>query len=256
MGIKAILRIQKIILEKIGCQANGIVRILDLGCGKGAFTSAVSSMQGTEVYGTDIDLRSIQYAVSQNSNGRAHYFVGNLESLALKHSFDVLICTDVIEHMPDTVRFVHLLNSLLKPDGILLLGVPNAWGPFELLSDFRNGVVRCIRFLKIKKIFSFIHRRMMKDISETQSFNLGSPHVQHFHLGSVVRLFRHSGFKLTGVEPLSFIIISLLMNTPLGLFFKPSSKLFIMLEKIDGILVDFMPRTLAGSWLFEIRKKV
>ena len=255
MGIKAIRKIRKIIYERISWRSGEPLRILDLGCGKGAFTNSLANIPQVEVYGTDIDQRSIEHARSQDRTRQAHYFVANLNQLSLKNQFDILICTDVIEHMPDTKQFMCLLRSLLKSDGILLLGVPNAWGPFELLSDLRGVVIQCIRFFRVKKLFSLIHRRMMRDISETQSYNLGSPHVQHFRLGSIVQLFRHSGFKITGVEPLSFIIVSLLMNTPLGVVCTPSSKLFILFEKIDSILVDFVPRTLAGSWLFEIRKR-
>lgn len=43
-----------------------------------------------------------------------------------RHSFDYLIASDVVEHVPYPRQFIELLASYLKPDGVLLISTPNS----------------------------------------------------------------------------------------------------------------------------------
>lgn len=41
-------------------------------------------------------------------------------------SFDVILCTEVLEHLPDAVKALNEFNRILKPGGLLLLTAPFA----------------------------------------------------------------------------------------------------------------------------------
>lgn len=57
-------------------------------------------------------------------------------------SFDAIMCTEVLEHLPDPVAALSELNRLLKPGGYLLLTAPFAslthFAPFHFASGFNK----------------------------------------------------------------------------------------------------------------------
>jgi SAM-dependent methyltransferase len=51
-------------------------------------------------------------------------------------SFDAVLCTQVLEHVPDPAAVLAELHRLLRPGGTLYLSVPFAWEQHELPYDF------------------------------------------------------------------------------------------------------------------------
>ena len=47
---------------------------------------------------------------------------GNLEGIA--EPVHIMICFDVLEHIPRSSEFFHVMDSRLRPDGLLLLRTP------------------------------------------------------------------------------------------------------------------------------------
>lgn len=65
------------------------------------------------------------------------------------HSFDLILCTEVIEHLPESSSAVAAMAELLKPGGILVLTTPQRYSPLELAGRVAFHplilpVVRCI----------------------------------------------------------------------------------------------------------------
>lgn len=82
----------------------------------------------------NFDLIHAMLLKSKNQNQGQNYIAGDINSLPFKlNSFDMIICTDVIHHEYNNIE--NLLNSfkqILKPDGMLFLEDPNAWGLFQI----------------------------------------------------------------------------------------------------------------------------
>lgn len=83
---------------------------------------------GTDSYHllvVDLDLESVLHVVGlrlANVNG----VVTNVEYLALQpSSFDLIICTEVIEHINDDTAAIARMSEALKPDGTLFITTPN-----------------------------------------------------------------------------------------------------------------------------------
>ena len=97
------------------------MKILDAGCGEGHLLFEVSKFidSSNELYGTDILDVALEKAKERMKEG--DFSLQNLESLNFKNnSFDVIICTDVIEHIPNYKKVLSELKRVLKEDGTLI----------------------------------------------------------------------------------------------------------------------------------------
>ncbi len=93
--------------------------ILDIGCGTGYFTKRLRE-KGYKVIGTDISRNRIKEA------GPDNFIVSDAKNLPFKkESFDCIIASDVIEHLPGSlIQNIRLILSLLKKNGQIIISVP------------------------------------------------------------------------------------------------------------------------------------
>jgi 2-polyprenyl-3-methyl-5-hydroxy-6-metoxy-1,4-benzoquinol methylase len=98
-------------------------RVLDIGCGAGAFLNRVKTEKGCEVYGVDISEAAIDAA--KNSFG-LNIFKGTIVEAPFEDgTFDVVTAWWYLEHVPDPDATAARISSLLKADGHCIIGVPN-----------------------------------------------------------------------------------------------------------------------------------
>lgn len=98
-------------------------KILEVGSGLGYLTYAIAR-EGYDIVGLDISMDAIQKA--ENQFGK-YYICEDVYQYALDNSekFDVVILTEVIEHVPDPSGFSSVLLNLLKPGGKIIISTPN-----------------------------------------------------------------------------------------------------------------------------------
>jgi len=96
------------------------VRVLEIGCGLGYLTYALHAA-GYDATGIDISEAAISSATARFG---PHFFVRNMSDFE-PAQFDVVIATEVIEHVSDPVDFVTMAARLVKPGGRLVLTSPN-----------------------------------------------------------------------------------------------------------------------------------
>ncbi len=100
--------------------------VLDLGCGNGSFLSLFRD-RGWRLYGVDFSPTGIELA--KQSFPEIDFTLADAELPAgdlLKRvgPMDLIISTEVIEHLYNPKAFLHNAYSLLKPGGILVLTTP------------------------------------------------------------------------------------------------------------------------------------
>jgi len=103
------------------------LRILEIGCGYGYLTYALKTL-GHLTTGIDISKEAINFA---NENFGDNYYSGDLlnEDFFNKNEFDLIIATELIEHLTDAPLFIELCKKLLKPKGQLIITTPSKdWG--------------------------------------------------------------------------------------------------------------------------------
>lgn len=98
--------------------------ILDLGTAFGVLPYLISKTYGADnLIGADVEADYITLAKELFPSVR--YVNLGLESLLGKEKFDVVYCTQTLEHMAYPVKSVRELMTLVKPGGHLVLAVPD-----------------------------------------------------------------------------------------------------------------------------------
>ena len=101
------------------------LKVLDAGCAFGIVTKAIKDL-GHEVIGIDIQEEYIRTARNLFPGIRfeVESVTGDLKHLMPKGGWDVIVSTEVIEHLYAPQRFLENMNKHLKSGGTLLIGTP------------------------------------------------------------------------------------------------------------------------------------
>ena len=105
-------------LNLINSQQSQKGKILDIGAGTGDFL-LVAKNDGWQTVGVEPSERAKGIAKSKSIS-----FVEEITELE-SHSFDVISMWHVLEHVPDLDKQIKELKRLLKPNGTLIIAVPN-----------------------------------------------------------------------------------------------------------------------------------
>jgi SAM-dependent methyltransferase len=100
--------------------------VADIGCGEQPFCKLVENMKATYV-GVDI---------TQNSQNSVDIIAPITKIPLTNDSLDVIICTEVLEHVSDTYKAFKELSRLIKPGGVIIITVPFAYPLHEEPFDF------------------------------------------------------------------------------------------------------------------------
>jgi 2-polyprenyl-3-methyl-5-hydroxy-6-metoxy-1,4-benzoquinol methylase len=97
---------------------------LDIGCNRGIAVEAARWL-GFRSIGLDLNSNAIEQA--KKDFPRSNYYNETLQAFSKRGlKFDIVYCTEVIEHIPDIHSFMSALVSLLKPGAILFFTTPDA----------------------------------------------------------------------------------------------------------------------------------
>lgn len=100
-------------------------KLLDIGCGGGILTESLPYyFPKAAIYGCDVSNTAIVYAKKLGSGKVKYSHIKNKRLPYEDNFFDVCICFDVLEHIPDIKFFLNEVKRLLKKDGQFFLIVP------------------------------------------------------------------------------------------------------------------------------------
>ena len=110
------------------------MRVLDAGCGSGRHLCESFRTPGVEVAGVDLNRTDLGKAkgflslMAREQKGRWLVAQADVTKLPFAGgSFDVVICSEVLEHIVDNRTAVAELVRVLKPGGDLVVTVPRFW---------------------------------------------------------------------------------------------------------------------------------
>jgi SAM-dependent methyltransferase len=126
----------------------GVGRALEVGPGSGIYLPTLADL-ADEVVATDVEPAFLERARQLVGDRPGVRFLGDdiIRTRLEPASFDLILCTEVIEHIDAWAAAVASMARLLRPGGALVLSTPQPWSPLELLGRiaFRPGVIRLVR---------------------------------------------------------------------------------------------------------------
>lgn len=103
------------------------LRLLDVGCGAGVLAEPLARL-GVTVTGVDPAPELIEVAKGHavESGLEIDYRAGTAEEIAAEGAtFDIVVASEVVEHVNDVDGFVKVIGSLVKPGGLALFSTIN-----------------------------------------------------------------------------------------------------------------------------------
>ena len=135
-------------IEKVGL-------VLDLGCADGLYSQAISN-RNNEVVGIDIN---IDFLHKERQSNSLSFLVANGKELPFKdETFNAILCVDVIDHVSNDEQVLSEIYRVLKPNGQLVISIPNRNFPFTY--DPINFVLGKINRRMPIGIWGFGHKRI------------------------------------------------------------------------------------------------
>ena len=143
-------------------------QILDLGCGQGHITEKIrQAVKGAEITGLDYSISAIEYATEHFP--QVDFAVGDAyDSPYASGFFDVVVCNNLWEHVPDPLFLLSRIKRIIKPGGYIIVSTP---------SRYRVG--NMVRILRGKPVV-FMSRH----------------HVTEYTVGQVKEQLRYGGFEV------------------------------------------------------------
>lgn len=161
----------------VGC--NGL-KILDFGCGRGWMAPFLSPLGS--VTGIDFSPIGIQFA-KENYGKHADFLLADSQSsvfdILRDYCFDVVVCSEVIEHVPNHLELLSQIYQLLYPHGWCMFTTPNGnvWPQFSRDPQYRN---------KLQPIENWVTTRQLASLFQQAGFRIliheGRP-VYEFRVG-------------------------------------------------------------------------
>jgi 2-polyprenyl-6-hydroxyphenyl methylase/3-demethylubiquinone-9 3-methyltransferase len=142
-------------------------RVLDVGCGGGILAEGMASL-GAQVTGIDLAEKSLRVAKLHllESGKQVEYRKIAVEDLATEQpgSFDVVVCMEMLEHVPDPQSVVRACGQLVKPGGQVFFSTLNrnpksylhaVLGAEYLLNLLPRGTHDYAKFIKPSELAQF-----------------------------------------------------------------------------------------------------
>jgi len=173
----------------------GLNNLLDVGCGEGA-TGAFLRDEGYCKWVCGLEMHP---AAAEIARQRLDQLIeGNVDTLNIPfgaRSIDIILCLDILEHLPDPWRTLRRVSEFLAPGGVLIASVPN------------------VRNLKVLIPLIFLGRWEYADEGI-----LDRTHLRFFTRFSAIGLARSAGLRVRHVKPTFGRYARVLNAATLGLF--------------------------------------
>ena len=112
------------------------LKILDVGCSCGNLIEKLEKNKSHEVYGIDNSKYAVQKCIGK---GLKNVRFGNAVKLPYKNSFfDVVIASDVLEHIKSDKKALEECKRVLKRHGYLIIGVPAFSSLWSRLDSYKE----------------------------------------------------------------------------------------------------------------------
>lgn len=144
------------VLQRLALPSN--VRILDIGTSTGTNLRLLRDLGFSNFEGVDMSPESVRWC---SSKGLGQVTLGDVCKLPFAdETFELVLATDIIEHVDDDFAALREIRRVLKPDGVVLLTVPT----FMSLWGLQDDVSHHKRRYRLPQLLKLARRTGLEDI--------------------------------------------------------------------------------------------
>lgn len=207
------------------------LRVLDIGCGEGYnYQILCDKMSKEHLAKNKLDY----YAIDNNpklcntfEHTRIKFTLGdinNLDKLYQKNYFDVIIASEIIEHVVDTDRLILSIKKILKDDGRVFLTTPN-------LGSWHSILSLILGYQPLSTEVSCVRSEFGKlPIAKTYYYNNVLMHVRAFSLRGLLDFLNYHGFKTVKISGGGYRKIDKILFSKIFIHLSPILKVIIKKE--------------------------
>lgn len=164
-------------------------KILDIGCGPGRHVSALYSYKKVTAIGADLSFDDLKQGIERlkfHDNVGAHcggswaFTTADITNLPFRDDyFDLVLCSEVMEHIPDDSKAAKEILRVLKPGHNLVVSVPRFWPEkicWALSDEYFNANQGHVRIYKKKPLVNLIERCGAKYLTAHHAHSIHSPY--------------------------------------------------------------------------------
>jgi SAM-dependent methyltransferase len=174
------------------------LKLLDVGFGSGGLLR-IAKTRGWDPHGVELSSAAVAYGREQELGT---LYEGDFLTLPIeKAAFDVIVMSELVEHLVDPVPFLRRARELLRVGGLLYMTTPHGRGVSGLALGGEWSVLRPPEHLQLFSIASM--RRSLEDVgfSKTEIYTQGLlPHELLQKVRAQFRSSRGAG-KATKTDP-------------------------------------------------------
>src|SRR3989344_2378550 len=163
-------------------------KVLDIGCGVGTIDFYLAK-RGCNIVGVDISRQAILAAMKDSKNFKLNqhikFIVKDFTKVVINEKFNVVICSEVLEHLKQDKLAVEKIIDLLIKGGVVIASSPSKRAPL-----YKIGVLN--------------------------KFDLKVGHVRRYAEASFKKLFERAGFKVLEVNKTEGVFRNFLFVSSVG----------------------------------------
>lgn len=163
-------------------------RAIEVGPGSGIYLPTLAELYD-EVFALDIESAYLDHL---------RHLTGIHKNLALTidditaskmpdAAFDLILCTEVVEHISDSLSALQEMHRLLRPGGTLLLTTPQRYSPLEMTAKiaFLPGVIDLVRLIYQEPILETGHINLMTAKQVNRQLEQAGFHIQQSYKSGI-----------------------------------------------------------------------
>ena len=152
--------------------------VLDVGCGFGRLSLLCALKKASRVIAIDLSeplIQTLERTARFLHLSNIETYKMDAENLNLEpNQFDIIYCTEVIEHLPNPISVLQSMHSLLKPTGSLIMSTPNGLN----IVGFKHSLLKLLHY------------------DWTSPYGVGQPELRMFTPMALRSLLSTCGFEL------------------------------------------------------------
>ena len=151
-------------LRRQACERNG--NALEVGFGSAIYLPLLAELY-REAVGIDLQEAFLEHGrLLASTLPNLRVLADDITNSQLERDqFDLILCSEVIEHIPHWPKALAEMYRLIKPGGTLLLSTPQPWSPLEVMGKiaFKPGIISLVRAVYGEEVLETGHIGLLSE---------------------------------------------------------------------------------------------